>query len=315
MNPTELWKNFNLGFELDVAGTFLFNGIRAFHEMEVFDYRSDIFDFLYNIAVGVERLQKIALILTEHDDAADQAEFEKSLITHSHEELDRRLRGHAHPELAPIHNSFLSMLSTFYKTYRYDRYGMRSLYRDGDERKLLTDWLNNHFSAGIKFDGMFAVKNSDALRRSIGKAISKIVKPLYERIEDEARKLNLYTYEIRYDSKAFWVLIASQFDLLDADRIRMEVLIYLAASRSTGPNLKLMRSVKPLALELHEEGSYVRAALKPQAALVLEEEIEVQYEEMNISAKDRFPLLDAIRSDLYALEEDEDEDDEFCRKD
>lgn len=305
MNPTELWKNFNLGFELDVAGTFLFNGIRAFHEMEVFDYRSDIFDFLYNVAVGVERLQKIALILTEHDDAADKAEFEKSLITHSHQELDRRLRLHGHPVLAPIHNSFLSLLSTFYKTYRYDRYGMRSLYRDGDERKLLTDWLNNHFSAGIKFDGMFAVQNSDALRRSIGKAISKIVKPLYERIEDEARKLNLYTYEIRYDSKAFWVLIADQFDLLDADRIRMELLIYLAASKSAGPNLKLMRNANPLVLEPYAEGSYVRAVLKPQAALDLEGEIEAQYEELNINAKDRFPLLDAIRSELYVSDEDD----------
>ena len=40
MKPTELWKNFNPGFELDVAGTFLFNGIRAFHEMEIL-----VFDF------------------------------------------------------------------------------------------------------------------------------------------------------------------------------------------------------------------------------------------------------------------------------
>jgi len=282
LNPTELWKNFNLGFELDVAGTFIFNGVRAFHEMEVLDYRCDIFDFLYNIAVGVERLQKIALILTEHDDAEDQQEFEKSLITHSHQELDRRLREHGHPALASIHNSFLSMLSAFYKTYRYDRYGMRSLYRDGDERKLLTDWLNNHLSAAIEFDGMFAVQNSDTLRRSVGKVIGKVVKPLYERIGDEARGLNLYTYELRYDSKAFWVLIANQFDLLDADRIRLEVLIYLAASKSEGPNLKLMRNTKPLSLDFHDEGSYINAVLKPQAALDLEGEIEAQYEELNI---------------------------------
>lgn len=310
MNPTEIWKNFNLGFELDVAGTFLFNGIRTFHEMDVFDYRSDIFDFLYNIAVGVERVQKIALVLTEHDDDSDQAEFEKSLITHSHQELDRRLREHGHPTLAPIHNSFLSMLNTFYKTYRYDRYGMRSLYRDGDERKLLTDWINDHFSANIEFDGVFPVSNSNELRRSIGKVIGKIIKPLYERIRGEAHKLNLYTYEIRYDSKAFWILIANQYDLLNADRIRMEVLLYLAASQCEGPNLKLMRSTKPLSLDFHEEASYVRAVLKPQAALDLEEEIEAQYEDLNINAKDRFLLLDAIRSSLYLSDEREDLDDE-----
>lgn len=299
MNPTEIWKNFNLGFELDVAGTFLFNGIRAFHEMDVFDFRSDIFDFLYNIAVGVERLQKIALILTEHDDAGDQEEFEKSLITHSHQDLDRRLRNHGHPTLATIHNSFIAMLSTFYKTYRYDRYGMRSLYRDGDERKLLTDWINVHLSKEIKIDGIFAVQNTDALKKSIGKVISKIVKPLYERIGNQARGLNLYTYEIRYDSKAFWVLIANQFDFLDADRIRMEALIYIAASKNEGANLKLMRNTEPLSLESCEEGAYVRAILRPQAAFNLEGEIEACYEDFDINFKERFPLLDAIRSDFF----------------
>lgn len=77
MRPDEYWKNFNLGTELDIAGRFLFNGLQAFHEMEHFAAEEDSFEFLYSVAVGIERLLKIAIILTEHDPAADQEAFEK----------------------------------------------------------------------------------------------------------------------------------------------------------------------------------------------------------------------------------------------
>jgi hypothetical protein len=92
MRPDEYWKNFNLGTELDIAGRFLFNGLQAFHEMRNFAAEEEVFEFLYGVAVGIERLLKIAVILTEHDKALDQVEFEKGIITHSHQELVKRLK-------------------------------------------------------------------------------------------------------------------------------------------------------------------------------------------------------------------------------
>jgi len=36
MNEAEFWKNFKLGKELDIAGSFIYNGLQTFHEMQHF---------------------------------------------------------------------------------------------------------------------------------------------------------------------------------------------------------------------------------------------------------------------------------------
>lgn len=66
MSKKLIWKNFNLGIELDMAGNFIYNGLKHLDEMESFYYEDEIFNFLYQIAVGVERLEKISLILLEN---------------------------------------------------------------------------------------------------------------------------------------------------------------------------------------------------------------------------------------------------------
>src|SRR3546814_7274490 len=75
MSRSELWKNFRLGEELDVTGTFIYNGLRRFHELHKLDYSADLFEVFYQLSVGIERLMKIALVLLEHDDANDQDAF------------------------------------------------------------------------------------------------------------------------------------------------------------------------------------------------------------------------------------------------
>src|SRR3546814_6147992 len=77
MSRSELWKNFRLGEELDVTGTFIYNGLRRFHELHKLDYSADLFEVFYQLSVGIERLMKIALVLLEHDDANDQDALEK----------------------------------------------------------------------------------------------------------------------------------------------------------------------------------------------------------------------------------------------
>jgi hypothetical protein len=76
MKRTQAWKNFNLGQELSVSGAFIYNGLRRFHEMRVLDNTDEIFEVLYNFAVGLERLLKIAVVLLEHNETTDQDELE-----------------------------------------------------------------------------------------------------------------------------------------------------------------------------------------------------------------------------------------------
>ncbi len=118
MNTHQVWKNFNLGDELSVSGSFIYNGLRRFHEMQTLSYADEVFEFLYNLSVGLERLLKIAVVLAEHNDTVDQAALEKSLITHTHLELMKRVKAHATLNLGNEHNEFLAILGNFYKSIR-----------------------------------------------------------------------------------------------------------------------------------------------------------------------------------------------------
>src|SRR5215469_14223822 len=94
MKRTEWWKNFGLGEELSVCGTFIYNGLRRFHELHTLDNADDLFEVFYNLSIGIERLMKIAIVLLEHRDDGDQAAFEESLITHNHQTLLVRIQKH-----------------------------------------------------------------------------------------------------------------------------------------------------------------------------------------------------------------------------
>lgn len=81
-----------LGEELHISGAFIYNGLRRFHEMKQLGFTDEVFEVLYNLSVGLERLLKIAVVLVDHNDVVDQEELEKSLITHNHLKLLDRIK-------------------------------------------------------------------------------------------------------------------------------------------------------------------------------------------------------------------------------
>ena len=92
MERTQFWKNFRLGEEIGVSGAFIYNEMRRFHEMRMLDFSDEVFEVLYNLSVGFERLLKIAVVLIEHKDEVNQDELERSLITHTHLDLMARIK-------------------------------------------------------------------------------------------------------------------------------------------------------------------------------------------------------------------------------
>ena len=86
------YKNFNMVTELDVSGTFIYEGIKQLNRIDVFSIESEIFYFLYNVSVGIERLQKVLLVLLEKIDSTNIEEFEKGIKTHDHHYLNDRIK-------------------------------------------------------------------------------------------------------------------------------------------------------------------------------------------------------------------------------
>lgn len=116
VNASEFWRNFDLGEEVGIAGTFLFNGLKRLHEITSLKNADDVFECLYALSVGTERILKVAVVLLEHGDRTDQAEFEKSLVTHEHLDLLARVRAKVDINLHCVHNEFLALLGQFTAT-------------------------------------------------------------------------------------------------------------------------------------------------------------------------------------------------------
>jgi len=163
--PELFWKNFRLGTELQVSGTFIYNGLYVFDQMEHFYFEEQCFDFLYNIAVGFERLMKVAVILLEHKPGILQEDFEKTLITHNHLELIKRIKAKESINLGKQHTLFLQLLSDFYKSMRYNRYNLSSVFRPNQERHHLVEYLSEQLSISISAELSDATPNEKNIKK------------------------------------------------------------------------------------------------------------------------------------------------------
>lgn len=303
MKQSDFWKNFHLGIELDIAGSFIYNGIRRLHEMETIYHESEVFEVLYNLAVGMERALKIAVILIEHNESVDQEEFEKTLITHSHQDLMRRVQVKHDLNLAAPHNEFLVILGSFYKTFRYGRYIL-----DGDlaaEKKILHRYIEKNLKIKIEDDPPFQVtRNNNRIRKFVGKRVGKLITSLYQVIIQEASRLGIYTHDIRPDSKAAKIFLWGRFDFTDEEVLWKELLIYLLNTRERSGIMEFVKTIEPLPFDPGLTTEYLQCFESEEKKLAVLSELECLYEEVD-DVKARIEMLGSICNSSVVFDNDE----------
>jgi len=245
MTPEQFWKNFCLLDEVNISGSFVYNGLRRFHEMKYLHHTEDIFEVFYNISVGIERLLKVSIVLLEHNKTLNIDELEKSLITHNHSDLLHRIREHTVVNLGEIHNEFLALLSTFYKSYRYDRFLASSAFGHDKEKRALQKFLDKW--VGIKSEDrtFFGHPNTAQYKKIIHKTVTKITGEIYSVIVDLAQGENIETYATRAGSRAETVFLG-EVDFQQESMAWKELVIYLINTKDQGGILDLIRSVPHL---------------------------------------------------------------------
>lgn len=280
--PNFFWKNFRLGTELQISGSFVYNAIYTLDNMETFYYEEECFEFLYNISIGLERLQKIAVILIEHNENENQDDFEKSLMTHNHLLLLDRLKKKRKLNLGKQHNKFFALLDEFYNSVRYDRYNLSSVFRPSRDQKGLIDFISGELGVNIEIGLPFSTGVSQQMKKFIGNIVGKITTQLYELIRTEASSLGMFTYEIASNSKAFKIFIAKEFDFEKEKLMQREVCLYLLKN---GPNDGLKEFVNGLdCLEFGQlyTNKYIESMFNYHKDRDVMDEMEYLYEENNI---------------------------------
>lgn len=165
---------------------------------------------------------KIAVVLLEVNDDTDFEKLEESLITHNHHALLQRILSKNKLNLSSHHYSFIQMLSEFYSRTRYDRFKLSSVYDLKKEQGQLALFIGKLLGHDIEINELFGAQNTDETRRKIGKCILKLTSQIYDVIKERSSELNIFTYELPYDSKASQVFIAGKTDHIDHRIARAE---------------------------------------------------------------------------------------------
>lgn len=312
MDPTNFWKNFRLGEEIHISGMFIYNGLRRFHELRRLDCPDELFEFLYELSIGLERLLKIAVVLYEHTDTSDQEVLERSLITHNHLDLMARLRRHIDIELGATHNDVLGLLGTFYKSLRYDRFALTSAYEGKKEAKAVCGLFVKHLKAKFsEGDSLFGIDNTDQFRNFIRRTVLKITREVYRVIEDRASQINLYTYELRHGSKAESVFLR-EVDIADEDMLWKELLIFFMNVKADTGYLHFLRETPPLEFDPALVSDYLDCFRSDSSKGGVMDELEHLYGEMDRDQRnERLRRMGVIGAPNVFFSNDEEEPDDI----
>lgn len=305
--PDFFWKNFRLGTELQVSGTFIYNALYFLDTIEYIHYEEDIFEFLYNLAIGIERLQKITLILLEHDESSNQVDFEKSLITHNHLVLHERINKIQSVNLGKVHFKFLNLIRDFYTSYRYERFNKKSIYKPNFDKKLFQEFLVNELKLETSKDDETSypykkeewIENNKRIKKFIGKTTGTIVNSLYEIIRDRARKLGTYTYEIRYGSKAFKIFMAKEFTFEVENNFKKEIIVSLLSKEGMNDEFKkYIQTLETVNLDEYNSSYYIQYLMNSVTNYNHLSEYQHLIEEKEIS-KERINFIEPIGTEQH----------------
>jgi len=314
--PDFYWKNWRLGTELQISGTFIYNALYFLDTLEYLHHEEDIFELLYNLSVGIERLQKITIVLLEHDENVNQTDFEKSLITHDHLILHERINKIEKINLGKVHFKFLNLLRDFYTSYRYERFNKKSVYKPDFDKKMLQEFLvkelnletSNEDEPWYPYKKEEWIENTPRVKKFIGKTTGKIIVSLYEIIREQAYKIGTYTYEIRYGSKAFKIFMAKEFTFEIENNFKKEIIVSLLNKEAMKDDFKeYIQSLEPINLEEYNSSTYIQYLLNSITNYTTINEYQYLLDEKEIP-KDRIDKIEGIGESQHLKSDFEDDE-------
>lgn len=293
MNTSEYWKNFSLGTELEISGAFIYNGLKQINVLKNYEYPEDVFEVSYNLSVGFERLMKIVIILTEQQDYTNQEALEKSIKHHNLDCLRNRIEINHHLELNDIQKEFLMLLTVFYKKHRYDRFNFNTSNNYTKDKDSFIEFLCKKLDIKTNNEGPFdTFKNTNQIKSFLVKIISKITIKLYEIIEIKARELNIYTYDLRPNGKAYRIFMYEDFNFELQNVLKKELLIALINSKNS-KFIEFIKKIKPVPFDVQDENEIISLLLSDNNLSDYFDALETYYDEME-DKKERFNRLELI---------------------
>lgn len=314
MNEIQLFRNFNLGTEINIAGSFAYNAISNLNSAKNISEDDQVFLFLYNAAVSIERMQKCVLFMYADLKAEDISPFADKIKIHRHQDLQNRINSLTGLKLSQDQNAFLLLLQDFYAVGRYSNFENHT---DYNYTQKLESFVENRFGASMLIPDFLGKKKliSEKAKERLGRTMGKILRSYYMLICDKARELNLYTYELRPGSPAEKVFYnqdsnASLQALLLKDKIALlELIVYLSNNAETTGFFRYLHSIPCLEFDPAMIQEYIADIANNQLSQALVDEVTTLYEDMSSGeVHERKESLTPISDPHCIFDFDDDED-------
>lgn len=161
----------------------------------------------------------------------------------------------------------------------------------------------------IKYDFMLPIQNNSRIKRFIGKILSKICLGLYDAIEKEASLQNMYTYEVRSESKAYKIFLQQEFDFENEEVAWKEILIYLINTKEKSQLLDFIKSIKPLEFDIAMVNDFIISLGNSLKRIEISEEVETLYSELDDKGE-RLEIINIVGDPSVSFDDEDDEEDE-----
>lgn len=295
--------NFSIRDELQIAGALIWKSINSLDRIN-FNNTTNLvehpFMTLYFASQGIERIQKSLIELickNKHIKENEKNKVYELLMSHSHNGLNDWIESELSFKFKPSEKKFLNILSEFYNTKRYSRYSDET-YLESTTPEI--DLL------GKLVDGK--VEKSEEIKNTFGKCLGKLSINYYKELRNICAELNIYVYEMDYDSAANMVFLNSENNLFKYYKIiqkyKKEVLYWVLKSGEKYPKYKYCRKVDPLEFDPQMISQYLKEIVQyPDDKYSYFGEADVCYDELYESNKEeweeRLELIDWLFNDSY----------------
>lgn len=316
MTRLEYFRNFNIGAEIDLAGSFAYNALSIINTAQDIYQNDQIFLFLYNAAVGVERMQKCVLFMYGDYKESDIDQFANTIKSHGHQKLQAKIIEYTGLKLPRDQNALLLLLQEYYAKGRYSNLSATDEY---DYKRKFEDYVKTCYGESMIEKHFFREDTyvTEQAKEHIGRTLGKLLYSYYELVRDKAHELNLYTYELRDGSPAQKVFLnsfpkRSLQAVNDSERNSFaELIVFMSNSMKTTGYFNFIRSIQPLDLDPHMVQEYLVDIMNRQIPQSLVDEVTTIYEDMPPEeVQERKEMVSIIGEHNVFFEEDEETEDE-----
>lgn len=245
----EIWdfKSINMAHELGIAGEFIYDSARKAMALRNLYNDYELNSILYNGAVGIERLQKIYLCLSIPN-PMDKSTVPECLKKHNHNELEKHVKEYSGKCISANGRSLLGLFSEYYNNYRYANYVPG--YNSKKLKSLFIGFLKKQ-NGKFDFEELCTAVQFEPFKRYYINELGKTANYYYSLIDEKAREIGTYTYELDSYSNASRVFWSTQRRslykqlILEQEAVK-ELLIHLYKDHGDSGVLKLFNEMHSL---------------------------------------------------------------------